>query len=142
MKFLAIHGTGYGGSGDAFPAYLIEAEGPEELPTAVLPIDGGDPRDVEVAQGYMDNFPKASAADIAYLSGPQHPGVLAREDDGMVVSNDDGELESDDEYHWTELNIPKDSEDPLEDAMQLQEEWENTREGQRERESQQASPQQ
>ena len=105
MKFLAIHGKGYGGSGDVFPAFVIEADGADEVPTAILPIDGGDPRDVGVAQGYMENYPNATAADIAYLSGPQPSGVLAREDDGMVVSDSGGELDPDDEYHWSEVEL-------------------------------------
>jgi hypothetical protein len=105
MKFLAIHGKGYAGSGDVFPAFVIEADGADEVPTAILPIDGGDPRDVGVPQGYMENYPNATAADIAYLSGPQHSGVLAREDDGMVVSGPDGELTPDDEYHWSEVEF-------------------------------------
>jgi hypothetical protein len=140
MRYLAIHGKGYGGSGDVYPAYLIEADGVDEIPTAILPLDGADPREVGVAQGYVDSFPKVTAGGLAMLTGPQHTGVLAREDDGMVVAGSDGELDPDDEYHWTELNVAEDSEDPLGDAEALQAEWENTVAGLRE--SQQASSQQ
>jgi len=132
MKFLVILGKEYGGEGAVAPAFVIEADDVDSVPSAVLPIDGGDLRDVEVAEGYLDAYPEITAAGLAQLSGPQHSGILAREDDGMVVTDSSGELAEEDEFHWTELNIPEDSEDPLGDGEELQEEWENTRAAQRE----------
>lgn len=126
MRFLAIHADGYGGEGTWYPAFELEAVDPESPPSSIRALKGQGFLTDEDIQSYLDDRPDLSAGSLAAVTGAQHVGALARALDGMVVYAKGEELDPDDEYHWTELNIPEDSEDPVGDAEELREEWDNS----------------
>jgi hypothetical protein len=104
VRYWAIHFDGYGAEGIASPAFEIDAEGPETVPQAVFRIAGVDESEIIRARGQLRATPKVSAGDLAWLTGGQHVGFLARKDDDEIVYGLKGSLAEDDQFPWQSLN--------------------------------------
>lgn len=104
MRYLAIHTDGYGGSGIASPAFEIEAESPESVPTAVYPVPGASPYEIKAARGEMEMSPGTTAGDLAWLTGGSHVGYLALKDGDDIVYSARGAVAEDDQVPWQTLN--------------------------------------
>ena len=104
MRYLAIHTSGYGGSGIARPAFEIEADGPEAPVQAVYAFPGASPAEIRTAQREVQEDPEITAGTIAWITGGQHVGYLALKDDGDVVYTVQGPVPEDDQFPWQSLN--------------------------------------
>ena len=79
-------------------------DGPEAVPTAVYRIAGVTESEINAARGELRLNPEVTAGQMAWLTGGQHIGYLARKDDGEVVYTVQGLVPEDDQFPWQSLN--------------------------------------
>jgi len=104
MRYLAIHTSGYGGSGIARPAFEVEADSPTSPVQAVYAFPGADPSEIRTAQREVEEDPEITAGTIAWITGGQHVGYLAVKDSDEVVYTVQGPVPEDDQFPWQSLN--------------------------------------
>ena len=104
MRYLAIHTSGYGGSGIARPAFEIEADIPTSPVQAVYAFPGADPSEIRTAQREVEEDPEITAGTIAWITGGQHVGYLARKEDDQFVYSVRGPIAENDQFPWQSLN--------------------------------------
>ena len=69
---------------------------------------GADPSKIRTAQREVEEDPEITAATIAWITGGQHVGYLARKEDGEVVYSVRGPIGENDQFPWQSLNPASD----------------------------------